>query len=427
MKAVRVRLRQWFCWLPVLSKPLQAALPFFARYLLIACALAAAIYSFVLARASWLFRQDTAISVPAAVELVPFDSTYITRLAAWRPTETITLLQQAVQLNPFDSESWIQLGFASEFKQHDRASAERYYLKAAEVNKMFLPKWTLTNFYFRQDQPAEFFHWASETLAITPYTPEPVFVQMWLIDQDADKIARNIPDRPRILLPYAWFLSNSHQYSSIALIVQRLIKAAGTTDPQAWGRDGLIATIEDRLIAQDQGDPALQIWASMVKGGWLHEDIPSAQHPLTNGNFPAPLFRHGFDWIPTETDGVRIEESPAEGLIRLQFSGNEPEHCVVLQQYMPMEAGRPYGFRWQSTSAPGDTLSGLTWHLKPVGKAAELDLASSDLGLPRSGNWKVRAPQGSKLYLLTLEYARPLGHLRARGTFILKSVSVSRE
>ncbi len=132
---------------------MQAGLPFVVRYLLIAGALAAAIYSFVLARASWLFRQDTAISIPAAVALVPFDSTYVARLAAWRPAEKIALLHRAVELNPFDSESWIQLGFVSEFQQHDRASAERYYLKAAEVNKMFLPKWTLTNFYFRQDQP----------------------------------------------------------------------------------------------------------------------------------------------------------------------------------------------------------------------------------------------------------------------------------
>ena len=356
----------------MLGKSLQAVLPFVVRYLLIASALAAAIYSFVLARASWLFRQDTAISVPAAVELVPFDSTYVARLAAWRPAEKIALLHRAVELNAFDSESWIQLGFASEFQQHDRASAERYYLKAAEVNKMFLPKWTLTNFYFRQEQPTEFFHWASATLAITPYSPEPVFVQMWLISQDADQIARNMPDRPRILLPYAWFLSNSRQYSSIPLIVQRLIKAAGTTDPRAWGRDGLVATIEDRLIAEGQRDPALQIWTSMVKAGWLHEEIPSAEHPLSNGNFRTPLFRHGFDWMPAEIEGVRIEESPTEGLIRLQFSGNEPERCVVLQQYVPMEAGRTYSIGWQASSIPGDTLSGLRWHLRPVGKAPEV-------------------------------------------------------
>ncbi len=168
-----MKLRQWCCWLPVPGKPLQAVLPSFFRYLLVALALAAAIYSFVLARAKWLFQQDTAISVPAAVELVPFDSAYLARLAAWRPAQKIALLRRAVELNPFDSESWIQLGFVSEFQQHDRAGAERFYLKAAEVNKTFLPRWTLTNFYFRNDQPKEFFRWATATLAITPYSPEP--------------------------------------------------------------------------------------------------------------------------------------------------------------------------------------------------------------------------------------------------------------
>ena len=387
--------------------------------------MAAALYSFLLARASWLFRQDTAISVPAAVALAPFDSAYVARLAAWKPAQKIALLHRAVGLNPFDSESWIQLGFASEFQQRDLASAERYYLKAAEVNKMFLPKWTLTNFYFRQGQPTQFFRWAKAALTVTPYSPEPIFAQMWLISQDASKIGQNIPDRPRVLLPYAWFLSNSNQYSCIAPVVQRLIDAVGEVDPRAWGRDDLIAAIEDRLILNGDRDPALRIWTSMVKAGWLHEQIPDGEHPVTNGDFRTPLFRHGFDWVPIETEGLRIEQSPSERLMRFQFSGDEPEHCVVLQQYMPMEAGRAYSFKWRATSIPGDQLSGLTWHLTSVGKPAEVDLASSDLGLTQSGNWNVRAPMGAQLYLLALQYARPLGQLRARGTFVLRSVSVN--
>ncbi len=417
--------KQWFCWLPPPGKSLQAVISYLIRYLLVASALAAGIYSFVLARASWLFRQDTANSVPAAVTLVPFDSAYLARLAAWRPAQKVALLHRAVELNPFDSESWIQLGFVSEFQQRETASAERYYLRAAEVDKMFLPKWTLTNFYFRQDQPAEFFRWANATLAITPYSPEPVFVQMWLISQDPEKIAQSVPDRPRVLLPYAWFLCNSHQYSAIPPIVARLIKAAGKADPRAWGRDGLIAAIEDRLVAEGNRDPALRIWSSMVNEGWLQKTIPTLTHPLTNGDFRTPLFSHGFDWIRAGTEGLRIDESPSENLIRLQFSGNEPQHCLVLQQYLPMEAGRTYRLEWQANPIPGDALSGLTWHLRPVGDGAGPGLESSDLGLSPSGSWNVRARLGAELYRLTLEYARPLGQLRANGTFILKSVSIS--
>ncbi len=395
-----------------------------ARYLFVASALLAAVYSFVLARAHWLFRQDSAASVPAAVKLVPFNSEYLARLAAWKTPEKVALLERAVTMNPFDFESWIQLGFASEFQLHDLAGAERCFLEAAAVNKMFLPKWTLTNYYFRHGNVAEFFRWASATLAITPYSPEPVFVQMWLMSQDAVKIAGAIPNRPRILLPYAWFLSNSGQSGSLAPVVQRLVKAAGSKNPQAWGRDDLLANIEDRLITGGDGRPALEIWANMVKAGWLSSDVPNAEHPITNGDFGTSFYRHGFDWRPARVDGVTIQQFPSRDQLRLQFSGDEPERCLLLAEYLPLQAGRTYRFRWQAKVDLGNTPSGLRWHLKPIGSNDGADAISPDLTEAGASGWTVKAPP-SGLAQLTLEYARPLGSLRAQGIVTLRSVSAT--
>ncbi|HMJ60202.1 MAG TPA: hypothetical protein VK493_00505, partial [Bryobacteraceae bacterium] len=181
---------------------------FFLRYVMIAAAVAAAFYSLILARAAHLFALDTVASVPAAVTLVPYHATYTARLAAWRPLERDELLHRAVELNPWDYRSWIQLGLATEMQNGDAKGAERDYLRAAEVDHMFLPRWTLTNFYFRQRQPGDFFHWANAALQITPYSSDPIFSQMWLVSQDAGRIATAIPDRARVLLQYAWFLSN---------------------------------------------------------------------------------------------------------------------------------------------------------------------------------------------------------------------------
>jgi tetratricopeptide (TPR) repeat protein len=399
---------------------------FVGRYLLVAGAAAAAWYSFLLARASWLFQQDTASSVPAALNLVPYNSAYLARLAAWKQPEKIKLLQRAIELNPFDFESLIQLGLAAEFQDHDIAGAEHYYLRAAQVNKMFLPKWTLTNFYFRRNDASEFFRWAAASLAITPYAPEPIFVQMWLMSQDCARIARTLPDRPRILLPYAWFLSNTHQYEAIPPIVRRLISDVGRGNPHAWGRDDLLASIEDRMVAEGDRAPALSMWANMAKAGWIQQDVPSNAHPITNANFRTIFYRHGFDWTSSAVDGLHVNQSVVEGLLRLQFSGEEPEHCTILRQFLPMEAGHSYTFRWQVESRLLDLPSGLTWHLVPVTKgAATFDLISGDLALSQSEGWRLRAPAGSQLYLLTLEYERPLGHLRAKGTVLLKSVDAS--
>src|ERR1700722_14002563 len=98
---------------------MKSAAAFFLRYLLIAGAIAGAYYSAILARATYLFSLDTAASIPAAVQLVPYKSEYVARWAAWDKDDRIPLLKRAVQLNPFDYESLIQLGLFSEINEGD--------------------------------------------------------------------------------------------------------------------------------------------------------------------------------------------------------------------------------------------------------------------------------------------------------------------
>jgi tetratricopeptide (TPR) repeat protein len=422
-----VKHRQLFCSLPRALELVGLRSLALIRYFLAFCALVAACYSFLLARAQWLFQRDTASSVPAAVRLVPYNSEYLARLAAWRQPEKLPLLHRAIALNPFDFESLIQIGFVEEFQKRDLASAERYYLKAADVNKMFLPKWTLTNFYFRHERSDEFFHWAMATLAITPYSPDPVFTQMWLMSQDAANIARAIPNRLRTLLAYAWFLSNNHQYAAIPSVVQRLISAVGKGDPHAWGRDDLLAAIEDRLIAAGDRNGSLSVWANMARAGWLQQSVPSGDHPITNEHFMLPFFQHGFDWIPAEVDGIRIEQFPSEGLLRIQFSGDEPQRAILLCQFVPLDANRTYDLRWRVESRLPDLPSGLTWHLQPVDGVGGPDLFSDDLVQTSQQGWQFRAPSGTELYRLSLEYARPLGHPRATGAVVIRGVSANLE
>lgn len=396
------------------------------RRILVAAALVAAIYSSVLAYASLLFRRDTAASVSEAVRLVPFDSPYLARLAAWQPEQKVALLHRAVTLNPFEVQAWIQLGLTAEFEQHDPSSAERYFRRAAEVDHMFLPKWTLTNFYFRHQNRTEFLRWAKATLEITPYPPDPVFMQMWLLTQDPVQIARAIPNRAGVLLSYASFLANAHQYQAIAPVVKRLVKAAGTGNPIDYGRDDQIGPAVDRLLTDGELGPALDIWQSMSEAKWVKLPVPTSAHPLNNGNFAALFFGHGFDWAPIPSDGVEILQAPAENNLRVTLSGMQNEHCVLLQQYVPLASNRLYRLRWAAVAENIESPSGLAWHIHPVPNSDENKLAAPDLLQPSATDWKFLSP-GSGLCLLTLEYTRPLGTTRASGSVILRSVWLTEE
>jgi hypothetical protein len=405
---------------------MQSAALFLLRYVLIAAAIAGAFYSGLLARADWLFHLDTATSVPAAVHLVPYNSAYVARLASWEPEERDQLLHRAVELNPYDYESWIQLGLLSEIRQGDTKTAERDYLHAAEVDHMFLPKWTLTNFYFRQQNASEFFRWANATLQVTPYSSDPVFTQMWLMSQDAGVLAAVVPDRPRILVQYAWFLSNSRQFAAIPQTLQRLITAVGKDDPRQWGRDDLIASMEDRMLAEGAVHDALQVWNILKDAGWIRQRVPDANRPLTNGEFRIPFFRHGFDWVPIDSAGVRVEQFTDEPVARVSLSGDQPDHCVLLQQYVPIDPGASYSLQWQVKAQNLDRESGLAWHLHPVQGNSTGDLVSGDLfGSPSI--WKVRSAFTAPVCLLSLEYTRPLGRVRASGVAMLEGVSLIRE
>lgn len=395
------------------------------RCLLAVAAIAGCYYSALLGMAAHLFDQNTANSVAEAVKLIPSNARYVARLAAWKPEQRVELLHRAVSLNPFDSESWIQLGLAAELDRHDPQTAERFYIRAASVDRMFLPKWTLTNFYFRRQNAAEFFRWARATLLITPYSPDPVFAQMWRMSQDAATIGAAVPDRSRILLQYAMYLSNDHRFAAIPPVVERLIRTVGSGNPHAWGRDDLVAGIEDHLLSAGDSEPALAVWASMQHGGWIHEGIPTAASPLTNGDFATPFYKHGFDWTPLQVSGVEINQFPERKSLQLSLSGEQPESCALLRQYIPVAPGHEYRMQWSATADRIGPPSGLAWHLRPVGSDGAAEIVSGDILAAHGSAWLFKVPAATKLCLLTLEYARPPGTVRASGSVTLQSVSLA--
>ena len=397
----------------------------FLRFAVIAGALAAAIYVLILVRAAQLYDRDTAVSVAAAVRLQPHNALYLDRLANWQPDDRENILRRSVEEDPFDYEAWIRLGLLAEMQDGDNVAAEKDYRQAERVNHMFLPRWTLANFYFRQQKSDEFFHWSKETLLITPYSSDPVFAQMWSMSRDENTLNNAIPDRPRILLQYAWYLSNSKHFDSIPRAVDRLIQTVGKDDPDKWGRQDLLAVSEDHMLAAGDLKPALKVWAELHEAGWLHQPVPNDQHPLTNGDFREPFYRHGFDWVTVQNPGTRVEQFPETPGVRVNLYGDEAEKATLLQQYVTVAAGRQYEMTWQAQANDLTDPSGLQWHLHPV-KAAGAEIVSGDL-LENNPHWSFAAPPEGSVFLLTLEYVRPLGSTRARGAVVLKSVALSQK
>lgn len=394
------------------------------RFAVIGGAAVACVYSLILARASFLFREDTAVSVAAAVHLQPHNSTYLDRLASWQPDDRKTLLERSIAEDPFNYNAWIRLGLLAEMQDGDNAAAEHCYLQAANVNHMFLPRWTLANFYFRQQRPDDFFHWSRQTLAVTPYASDPVFAQMRQMTQDEDTIESAIPNLPRILLQYAWYLANNKQYEQIPRAVERLVHLVKKEDAAKWGRDDLLAVGEDHMLAAGHLQPALAVWSALKNAGWIEQSVPNEQDPLTNGDFRQPIYRHGFDWVSNDNPGTRVDQLVEASALRVNLYGDEAEKIVLLQQYVAVKPGARYRMTWHPQSEELNEPSGFAWHLHPIGGTGVSDIVSGDVIAPNP-TWDFVAPSTANAFMLTLEYARALGTVRARGSLVLRSVAMT--
>ncbi|MGH9660030.1 MAG: hypothetical protein ACRD96_15890, partial [Bryobacteraceae bacterium] len=175
----------------------------------LAAALAFATYwSLRLAAADHYVRRNTLDDQAAAVRLDPHNAEQRARLAEHQAAAGLDpkpSLEAAARLNPRDSSIPIRLGLRAEF-EGDFARAERHLLEAARVDRLFDPRSTLMNFYFRRARGDAFWHWAREAFAVGYGDRAPLFRLCWRMTTDADLIAGVLPAQLSVRLEYLRFL-----------------------------------------------------------------------------------------------------------------------------------------------------------------------------------------------------------------------------
>jgi hypothetical protein len=382
-----------------------------------------------LALATHYFRKGTTESVAAAVRLVPENATYLVNLAVRQPQNAVSLLKRASVANPHDAAPWIQLGLIAEMRQGNAAEAEHDYLHAAKINHTSLTRWTLANFYFRRNRIPEAFHWSHATLQITAADAAPIFFQLWSSTDDPNRIAAIIPDRPWILYQYLAFLLGSNRLGAIEPIALRAINQP-YVPPNRPGTREILGTIEDTLLASSRTDAALKIWSGLHDKSMVGCAAPSTLSPVTNERFSIPSFEHGFDWTFSRQEGVEIVQVPEIAQLLLRLSGQQPERCRLMQQFVVLDPAHRYRLTWAFTSEGIAGDSGLHWRIvNPNSSPANSNLISPDLfSANRSpGVWDFQSLPNGRLCLLALDYSRPFGTTRIEGSLSLHRVSMTEQ
>src|SRR5262245_55664891 len=107
-------------------------------------------------------REENVPGLEHALRLTPEQAVVYTRLASVieseDPERATNLLERAVALNPWDTTARIRLGLRRE-AAGDLDRAEQDLLEAARHDRLYLPRWTLANYYFRRGNTARFWQW----------------------------------------------------------------------------------------------------------------------------------------------------------------------------------------------------------------------------------------------------------------------------
>jgi hypothetical protein len=149
-------------------------------------------------------------------------------------------LHAALSLNPRLSPAWIHLGLDAEADGNLR-EAEMDLLHAARVDHLYLPAWTLANFYFRRGDADGFWLWAKQAARLTYDDYRPLLRLADALDTSPQRVALRLGGGAPLLRAYLDLLINAQRLDS-AQEVARLL--AALHDPADRAR---LAAFAERL------------------------------------------------------------------------------------------------------------------------------------------------------------------------------------
>lgn len=394
-----------------------------AAGLLSLCLGLAAAWSIRLALADHYVRKETVASIERAISLTSGQSIYHAHLAFLLsdsdPSRAAQLLQHAVELNPQDARSWIELGLHYE-ANGNRELAERYLLQAAKMDSEYLPRWTLANYYYRQNDFSRFWYWAKQASDRVYDDPKPLFLLCGRVTEDGLLLDRLQIHNPGLVTSYLSYLLEIDRLDLISAAVKIALQAKRPADTS------LLLSVCDYLLKENHPGEAVEIWNSLAESRLIQvgglQRISSSS--ITNGAFLTEPISRGFDWRIYRIEGVSASRETPSGL-RITFSGNEPERTEILSQYIPVKGGQEYSFTFLYRTSGIAASSGLTWRA--------LDVAGNDVLFDQSGlsseeeterKLSFVVPPDCGLIRLLLDYRRRPGTTRIAGYVVLRTIAL---
>ncbi len=264
-----------------------------------------------------LTRAGGRQAIETALALAPSDARNYAALASLGGADRNRALELAVRASPCDSRAWIALGLDAELRG-DRAGAERCLLRAARVDKTYIPRWSLAGFYFRSNDREKFWPWLREAVRMSHGDPRPLAELASNLGEDAPEALAALSGSPTVLESYISLLLDNQRAGAAETAAGRLVEVGGKSAA------GAALAYCDRLLEAGRPEAALRLWNRLAasRSIWARPLDPERGPHLTNGDFAHEPLSRGFDWRLPPAAGVETVRQPADGGLRFSFSGD---------------------------------------------------------------------------------------------------------
>ncbi|MGJ5813899.1 hypothetical protein [Paludibaculum fermentans] len=384
------------------------------------------------ARAEWQWRRaespGRAEQACRLVEGNPDCWRAAARLREQQGGDALPLWLRSLELDPRHAEAAMAAALSLEAAGRS-SEAERLLLRGAELNQLWLPRWSLALFYARQGRKPEFWHWTAQAFDRSYWDRTAMFRQCSAQGGSATFLLREVlPARLDLRLALLRYLAGQAVDDQLLPVAQAIVECA-RPDERGEALPVLIDAIGG-LARAGRPEDAFQVWMSMCRQHLIRYNAPSVETPVTNPDLRAPFLGTGFDWQVPAANGVSSRTLTGGQGVRFTLTGSQPEETVLLQQWLFLRGGKAWSLTVDACTQGIDaTDSALYWRIVDAEtslpyEADRTPLQGDDWGTTRL---RYQGPPGDRLVKLALVASRRPGRIRMQGDVSLRHVELRAE
>lgn len=279
-------------------------------------------------------------------------------LSAENLDEAIANYRTAVDLNPYDARSWLDLAGAYQVAGRTSEQAESVeHAVEADPNTPHVA-WEAANFFLLQGDQEKALRYFGVVMANDPEMVDATLQLCWRVTTDANRIVNQVlPPRPDLYLSFLHLLISRQEVAAAENVWNRLISLNQEFSTK------LAFPYFRLLLAKQEVTAAQTAWQQLAGvNRSLQAYLPSGQNLVVNGGFEENVLNGGFDWWYQSNPhaAVAIDTTDFSGGTRslsITFDGQNSADAGI-SQFIPVKPNTQYEFSAEYRAEELDTASG---------------------------------------------------------------------